>query len=219
MSVSILYISGQFLSIFNVDALIRFGGLLMISLMIYGNTGLFFGFFIPGGAVLFAAGIFAATGELHTNIFLICILLIASSVLGNLTGYWFGRKTGPSLYRRKDSGFFRRQYLIKTEEFYNRHGRLALIAGFFLPIIRTFSPIVAGMIGLKFRRFIAATAAGSAAWILSFVFAGYILGSRPWLKPWLKYIVIAAILFIALPLVLRIIKELRKPQEEKKEDD
>src|SRR6476661_7881597 len=100
MSVSILYISGQFLSIFNVDALIRFGGLLMISLMIYGNTGLFFGFFIPGGAVLFAAGIFAATGELHTNIFLICILLIASSVLGNLTGYWFGRKTGPSLYRR-----------------------------------------------------------------------------------------------------------------------
>ena len=186
----------------------------MICLMIYANTGLFFCFFIPGGAVLFAAGVFAATRELHTNIFLICILLITSCVLGNLTGYWFGRKTGPSLYRRKDSRFFRRQYLTRTEEFYAKRGRLALIAGFFLPIIRTFSPVVAGMIGLKFRRFIAATVAGSAAWILSFVFAGYILGSRPWLKPWLKYIVIAVILFITIPLAMRIIKEFRKPAKE-----
>jgi membrane-associated protein len=186
----------------------------MVCLVIYGNTGLFFCFFIPSGAVLFAAGIFSATGQLHTNIFLICLLLITSAVLGNLTGYWFGHKTGPSLYRRKDSRFFRRQYLIKTEEFYNKRGRLALMAAFFLPIIRTFSPIVAGMVGVKLRRFIAATVAGSTAWILIFVFAGYILGSRPWLKPWLKYMVIAVILFITIPLAIRIIKELRKPVKE-----
>ncbi|MFI5131884.1 MAG: DedA family protein [Chitinophagales bacterium] len=212
---SVFFVSTGFLSIFNIEDLIRYGGLLLVCLVVYANTGLFFCFFLPSGAVLFAAGVFAATGELHSNIFLICILLIASSVLGNLTGYWFGHKTGPSLYRRKDSRFFRRQYLVKTEEFYDKRGRLALIAAFFLPIIRTFSPIVAGIIGLKLQRFITTMVVGSTAWILSFVFAGYILGSRPWLKPWLKYIVIAVILFITIPLAVRIIKEFRKPGKEK----
>jgi len=216
---SILYIFYNFLSIFDVEALIRYGGLLMICLVVYGNTGLFFCFFVPSGAVLFAAGVFTATGELHNNIFFICALLILVSVLGNLTGYWFGRQAGPSLYRRKDSRFFRRQYLITTEEFYNKHGGVALLAGFFLPIIRTFSPIVAGMIGLKFRRFILATVAGSVIWILSFVLAGYFLGTRPLLKPWLKYIVIAFILIVTIPLIFRTIKELRKQGKENEAKD
>ena len=114
---SILYVSLQFLSVFNVEDLIRYGGLLMVCLVVYGNTGLFFCFFLPSGAVLFAAGVFAATGQLHENVFLISSLLITAAVLGNLTGYWFGRKAGLSLYRRKDSRFFRKQYLIRTEEF------------------------------------------------------------------------------------------------------
>ncbi len=207
------------LSIFDVEALIRYGGLLLICLVVYGNTGLFFCFFLPSGAVLFAAGVFVATGELLTNVFLICSLLILSSVLGNITGYWFGKQAGPSLYRRKDSRFYRRQYLIATEEFYKKHGGLALLAGFFLPIIRTFSPIVAGMVGLKFRRFIVAVFAGSVIWILSFVSAGYFLGSRPFLKPWLKYIVIGFILVVTVPLVVRIIRELRKGRKSKGLDE
>ncbi len=210
---SILYVSLQFLSVFNVEDLIRYGGLLMVCLVVYGNTGLFFCFFLPSGAVLFAAGVFAATGQLHENVFLISSLLITAAVLGNLTGYWFGRKAGLSLYRRKDSRFFRKQYLIRTEEFYSKRGKLALVAGFFLPIIRTFSPIIAGIIRMNFRRFIAAIAFGSIIWITSFVFAGYFLGSRPWLKPWLKYIVIAVILFITVPLVIRIVRELRKTRK------
>jgi membrane-associated protein len=208
------YISYPILSIFDMEALIRYGGLLMICLLVFATTGLFFCFFLPGGAVLFATGVFAATGQLHDNLFLICGLLIAVSVTGNITGYWFGHKTGPALYRRKDSRFFRRQYLVKTEEFYNKHGGLALVAAFFLPIIRSFSPVVAGIIRLKFRRFILATITGSVLWILSFVLAGYFMGSRPWLKPWLKYIVIAVILFVTLPLFIRIIKELKNPKKE-----
>jgi membrane-associated protein len=208
-----------FLSIFDVEALIRYGGLLIICLVVYANTGIFFCFFLPSGAVLFGAGVFVATGGLHYDIFTVCSLLTGVSVLGNLTGYWFGRKAGPALYRRKDSRFFRRQYLIKTEEFYNKHGVLALVAGFFLPVIRTFSPVLAGVTGMNFRRFILSIISGSVLWILSFVLAGYFMGSRPWLKPWLKYIVIAVILFITLPLVIRTIKELRKPEKENGEKD
>jgi membrane-associated protein len=211
---SILNTLYHLLSIFDVEALIMHGGLLMICLLIYGNTGLFFCFFLPSGAILFGAGVFVATGTLDYDIVTVWVLLIAAAVLGNLTGYWFGRKAGPSLYRRKDSRFFRRQYLIKTEEFYKKHGGLALIAGVFLPIIRTFSPIVAGVIGLKLQRFIIAIITGSFLWVSFFVITGYFMGNRPWLKPWIKYIVIAVVLFITVPLVIRMVKELRKPGKE-----
>jgi membrane-associated protein len=215
----LLFIFNNYLSIFDIEALIRYGGLLLICLVVFANTGLFFCFFIPSGAVLFAAGIFAATGQLADNLFIICSLLVLSSVTGNLAGYWFGRRAGPALYRKKDSRFFRRQYLYKTEDFYNRHGGIALMAAFFLPIIRTFSPVVAGIIGLNFRRFLAASFVGSFAWISSFVFAGYFVGSRPVLKPWLRYIVIAFILLVTVPVVIRIVKELRKSGNEKDVDE
>jgi membrane-associated protein len=193
-----------------VEALIKYGGLLLICLVVYATTGLFFCFFLPSGALLFVAGVFVATGKLVNNIFVICSLLILSSVLGNISGYWFGRQAGPSLYRRKDSRFFRRQYLIATEKFYEKYGGLASLAGFFIPVIRTFSPIVAGMTGMKFRRFFIATIAGSVVWILSFVFVGYYMGSRPLLRPWLKYIVLGFIIVVTVPLIVRTIKELGK---------
>ena len=174
------------LQVFDPESLIRYGGLLIVCLVVYGTTGLFFCFFIPVGAVLFAAGVFIATGGLHYSIYTVSGLLILASVLGNVTGYWFGRQTGPLLYNRKDSKFFRKQHLKTAEAFYNKYGWLALTAGLFLPIIRTFASIVAGMIRLDFRRFILLTFTGSVIWILSFVSAGYFIGSRPFLKPWLN---------------------------------
>lgn len=202
-------ILNQLLSIFDVESLIRYGGLVLVFFMVYGSTGLFFCFFIPTGAVLFTAGIFAATGGLHYDIFTICILLILASVLGNLTGYWFGWKTGPLLYKREDSKFYRKHHLTTAESFYRKHGWLALTVGLYLPIIRTFASIVAGMVGLNFRRFIMLTTTGSVVWILSFVLAGYFIGSRPLLKPWLKYIVIIFIVAVTIPLAIWIIKELK----------
>ncbi len=210
-------ISYDLLFAFNVESLIRYGGIAMLCLLVYGSTGLIICFFIPSGAVLFAAGIYTATGQLKENIFVICTLLILSSVLGNITGYWFGRTAGPPLYKRKDSRFFRKQYLVKTEEFYNKYGKIALIAGFFLPIIRTFSPVIAGIVRMNFRRFITATTAGSVVWVLAFVLAGYFIGSMPVLKPWLKYMVFGFILVVTVPLVIRIVRELRRT--EKKNDD
>lgn len=195
-------------SVFDADSLVRYGGLLIVIFVVFGSTGLFFCFFLPSGGVLFTAGVFVATGSLGNNIFTVCSLLVMASFLGNMAGYWFGMKAGPSLYRRKDSRFFRRAYLTATEEFYNRRGRTALVAGFFLPIIRTFSPILAGVIRLKIRRFIIFSFAGSVCWVLSFVLAGYVIGSMPFLKPWLKYIVGGFILIVTIPLLFRIIKKL-----------
>src|SRR6266480_2114779 len=101
IKISIIIILSSLLSIFDIESLIRYGGLLIVFLLVYGSTGLFFCFFIPTGAVLFTAGIFIATGGLHHDIFTVCSLLILASVFGNLTGYWFGWKAGPALYRRR----------------------------------------------------------------------------------------------------------------------
>ena len=181
--------------------------------MVFGSTGLFFCFFIPTGAVLFTAGVFAATGDLHYNVFEICSLLIIASIAGSLTGYWFGWKTGPLLYKRQESRFFKKQHLTTAESFYKKYGWMALILGMYLPLIRTFAPIVAGIVKLDFRKFILFTIAGSILCTLSFVSMGYYIGSRPYLKPWLNYIVMGFIIIVTVPLAIWLIKELKRIRE------
>jgi membrane-associated protein len=198
------------LSIFDIESLIRNGGLLAVFFLVYGTTGLFFCFFIPVGAVLFTAGIFIATGVLDYDIYTFCMLLITASVFGNLTGYWFGWKAGPLLYKRKDSRFFKKQHLTTADSFYKKYGWLALTLGLYLPIIRTFASIVAGIVRLNFRKFIVLVFSGSVVWIVSFVSAGYFIGSRPFLRPWLNYIVIAFLLAVTVPLIIWVIRELRQ---------
>jgi membrane-associated protein len=214
IQVDVLSIFICLLSVFDIEALIRNGGMIIVWLVVYASTGLFFCFFLPVGAVLFVAGVLAATGDLNYDIFTTCGLLIPASVLGNLTGYWFGWKAGPLLYRRKDSKLFKQRHLKTAELFYEKYGWLTLTLGLYLPIIRTFAPVVAGIIRLKFRRFIFLTVSGSVIWVLSFVLAGYFIGSRPFLKSWLKYIVIFFILFVTVPLIARTIKEFRKRRKE-----
>jgi len=213
----VIHMQQSLLKIFDPESLISHGGLLIVFLLVYASTGLFFCFFIPAGAILFTAGIYTATGGLQNDVFTVCSLLILASILGNLTGYWFGWKTGPLLYSRKDSRFFKKQHLKTAETFYNKYGWLALTVGLYLPIIRTFASIVAGIVRLSFRRFILLTVSGSAAWILSFVLAGYFIGSRPFLKPWLNYIVTGFILIVTIPLIIWMIKEFKKMRKENKE--
>ncbi|HJS56098.1 MAG TPA: DedA family protein, partial [Chitinophagaceae bacterium] len=215
----IIHILQNLLKIFDPESLISHGGLLIVFLLVYSSTGLFFCFFIPAGAILFTAGIYTATGGLQYDIFTVCSLLILASILGNLTGYWFGWKTGPLFYNRNDSRFFKKQHLKTAETFYNKYGWLALTIGLYLPIIRTFASIVAGIVRLNFRRFILLTVTGSAVWIWSFVSAGYFVGSRPFLKPWLNYIVISFILVVTIPLIAWMINEFRKMQKENKEKE
>ena len=203
-----------FISIFDIESLIRNGGMIIVWLVVYASTGLFFCFFLPVGAVLFVTGVLAVKGDVTYDVFTICILLIPAAILGNITGYWIGWRAGPLLYKRKDSKLFKQRHLKKAELFYEKYGWLTLTVGLYLPIIRTFAPLVAGIIRLKFRRFIFLTVVGSITWVLSFVLAGYFIGSRPYLKPWLTYIIIFFILFVTVPLVINIIKQFRKPAKE-----
>jgi membrane-associated protein len=194
----------------DAESLIKYGGLLLMFFFVFASTGLFFCFFLPSGAVLFAAGVLTATGDLTYSVFIVCLLLTAAAFLGNCAGYGFGWKAGQLLYSRKDSRFFKKQHLVAAENFYKKWGTLALTAGYFLPIIRSFAPVVAGMIKMKLQRFVLLSIAGAAVWILSFVLAGYFIGSRPFLKPYLKYIVIGFILVVTVPLVFRIVRELKQ---------
>jgi membrane-associated protein len=203
-----------FLSVFDLESLIRYGGLLVIFLAVYGQTGVFFCFFLPSGGLMFTAGVFVATGSLHYDLFTICSLLTFASMLGNITGYWFGKKTGPLLYKRQDSKFFKQAHLKAAENFYKKHGGLALAVGLVLPITRTFSPIVAGMVNLNFKRFLLFTFIGSVLWVSAFVSAGFLIASMPFLKPYLKYIIIGIVITVTIPVVIRIIREFRKARQE-----
>jgi len=199
--------------IFDPESLIRYGGLVIMFLIVYGQTGLFFCFFLPSGAVLFTAGVFVATSDLQYSIFTVCSILILAAFSGNVTGYWFGRMAGPLFYNRKESRFFKKEHLKVAETFYYKHGGVALMAGLFFPIIRTFAPIVAGILKVNFRRFILFTLAGSILWISSFISAGFLLGSMPALKPYLKYLIILIILIVTTPVVIGIIKKFKKRAE------
>lgn len=194
----------------NAESLISYGGLLIVILSVFGQTGLFFCFFLPSGGLMFTAGVLTANGNFNYNILVVCALCAVAAIAGNVTGYWIGRKTGHLLKNKKDSGIFRRQYLVSAEAFYKKYGATALTAGIFLPLIRTFAPIVAGMIGLDFRRFLLFVTIGSIAYGFSFVLAGYLIGSMPFLKPYLKYFIIVIIVTVTIPVVIRIVKEFRK---------
>jgi len=195
---------------FDAQALIEYGGLFVVFLAIYGQTGLFFCFFIPSGAFMFAAGAMIAAGHLDYGLMTAGCWLVTAAILGNLTGYYFGRKAGPLLYNRPDSRFFKKEHIAAAERFYDRYGRRALTFGLFLPIVRTFAPIVAGMIRLNISRFLLSVTLGSVLWVFSFLAAGYVIGSRPMLKPYLNYIVLGIVVVVSIPVVLKIFKALKK---------
>lgn len=195
----------------DAEALLRMGGILLVCLLVFASVGMFFCFFLPIGGVLFTVGILTATGALQYSIQMVCSLLIFSSFFGSLVGYGIGRSTGNYFYTRKDSRFFRRSYLDSTEIFYNKHGAIAIMGGYFLPVIRAFTPVLAGIIKVKFTRFFCFSLVGSIVFIGIFVLTGYLVGSLPFLKPWLKYIVAGFILIVTIPLFIKIIRQLKKP--------
>ncbi len=206
---------GYLLSVFDAETMIGYGGLLILFLAVYAQTGLFFCFFVPSGAFLFTGGMFVATGALQYNLITVCSSLVIASVLGCFTGYWFGLKTGPLLFKRKDSRFFKLKHLRAAESFYKKYGQLALTVGLLFPITRTFAPIVAGIIRMKFSRFIPLVFIGSVLWILVYVLARYLIGSIPGIKEYLIYVMTAIILAVTIPVVIQIIREFKKLEKEK----
>jgi len=163
----------------------------------------FFGFFLPGDYLLFMAGLLCSSGMIDVSPLILVLSLITAGVLGNFTGYWFGYRTGPVLFNRNDSLFFKKRYIVIAEEFYARYGGMALILGRFFPIIRTFAPIFAGVVKVDIKKFTLYNLIGSVAWVCTFTLGGFFLGKRyPQIKDYLEYVVLGMIIVTTIPLLV-----------------
>ena len=173
------------------------------------ESGVFFGFFLPGASMLFTAGLLASQG--FFNIWILIPLLTLAAILGDNVGYWFGKKVGVTLFFRQDSRFFKHEYLEKAKAFYDKHGAQTIFLARFLPIVRTFAPILAGITQMNYRVFFIYNILGAIVWGAGVTFAGYYLGVRmPYIEQYLMWIVLGIIIVTTLP----ILWELRKPKPE-----
>jgi membrane-associated protein len=215
--ISFLYVVYEnLLSVFNPEEIVRYGGLLIIFFAVYAQTGLFFCFFLPSSAFLFVGGMFIATGQLQHDLAFVCSCLTIAAVAGCFTGYWFGRKTGPMLYKRQDSKFFKQQHLRTAEYLFKKYGHLALTVGLLFPILRTFTPIIAGIIRMNVKRFALLIFIGSLLWAPPLVTAGYLIGSVPAFKEYLHYIMFTIIVAFTIPAIVRVAKEFKNAEKELK---
>ncbi|TAF45636.1 MAG: DedA family protein [Sphingobacteriales bacterium] len=193
-----------------VDAqqIIHEGGFYLILFVIFAETGLFFGFFLPGDYLLFLAGLFVATHKINTDIITLVIGTIIAATAGNFVGYYFGYKTGPLLFKKEDSLFFKKKYIRMAEVYYNKQGSFALIMGRFIPIVRTFAPIIAGVVKLSLRRFTVYNILGAVLWVASLTLLGYFLGKEfeKQVNDYLTYIIVGFIIITSFPLIWSFVK-------------
>ena len=190
------------------QSIIQYGGLALLLFIIFAETGLFFGFFLPGDSLLFVAGLMSGSTLFDVDIVTLNLSIIAAGILGNFVGYYFGKKTGPVLFKRDDSLFFKKKHVNAAKSFYDRYGGMALILGRFIPIIRTFVPIMAGVVSIDFKKFVLYNIVGCVTWVVSMTLSGYFLGRMfPSLQENLEYIVIIIIAVSMIPVVLTYLKE------------
>jgi membrane-associated protein len=198
-----------------VQAIVRVGGLPTITAIIFAETGLLVGFFLPGDSLLFTAGIFCTksnpTGVPLLNIVTLNILVVAAAIIGDTVGYWIGAKAGPKIFTREQSLFFNKQHLLRTKAFYERHGGKTIIIARFLPIFRTFAPVVAGVGKMGYRRFVAFNVFGGIGWVLSMTLAGYTLGKIfPGITKRLDMIIVGIVVVSLLPALISWLLNRRK---------
>ncbi len=197
----------SFQQLMDPEYLLSHGGFYIVVLIVFAETGLFFGFFLPGDYLLFLAGLFCALGKIDVDITTMYLGILAAGVLGNFAGYWFGHRTGPVLFKRKDSFLFKRKYVIMAEEFYQKYGGTALIIGRFVPIIRTFAPIFAGVVKLNFRKFVIYNIIGAFLWASLLTLTGYFLGVKfPAIINYVEYIIVGLIVIAFLPIAIALLK-------------
>lgn len=198
---------------------IEHGGLWLILFVVFAETGLFAGFFLPGDSLLFVAGIYSTnlanefipTGNEVFDLLLIMLLISAAGIIGNSTGYWFGKKVGPAMYQWNENMFFKQRYLQQAHEFYEKHGGGAIIVARFIPIVRTFAPIVAGIVQMDRKKFTFFNVIGCVAWVGSMLFAGHFL--QKWilaqfqfdLKDHLEVIVLGIVAVTTAPVIMKLV--------------
>jgi len=192
----------------NPESIIKYGGLYLLLFVVFAETGLFVGFFLPGDSLLFTAGLLCSTGILKVHPALLVTLIIIAAVAGNMVGYSFGKRVGVLLFKRKSGLFFRHEHLVAADEFYKKYGRKTIILSRFLPIVRTFAPIVAGIVKLEYYKFFLYSLVGALFWVNILVLTGYFMGEYvPNTKEYLEYIVIFLIVITAIPFIYNSIKK------------
>ncbi|MCQ4034575.1 DedA family protein [Kaistella montana] len=212
----------------NPEFYINNGGFWLILFIIFAETGLFVGFFLPGDSLLFVSGIYAvtiitetfgSTGNDFLDTTILATAVAIAAVLGNEVGYWFGRKAGPALYKREDSFLFKKKYLFQAHDFFEQHGALAVIMARFLPVVRTFTPIVAGIVKMDKTRFLIDNIIGAFLWSFSLIFAGHYLDKLFQdqfgidLKSHLEMIIIIIVLITTVPIIVKFFFGKKKEEE------
>jgi membrane-associated protein len=200
-------------SVEGLKTLIEWGGLTGLIAIIFAETGLLIGFFLPGDTLLFTAGMLsAATGRPPIGLMLIALSIAA--IVGDSVGYAIGRKTGPALYSRPNSRFFKQEHLQRAKAFYERWGGITIVLARFVPVVRTFAPMVAGIAGMRYRRFVFYNIAGGILWIVSVTLVGYFFGQIPFVQKHLEKIILGAIAAhaVLVPTVIALMKRFRGPK-------
>ena len=202
----------------NPEFYIKMGGFWLILFIIFAETGLFVGFFLLGDSLLFVSGIYAveivdqaigSTGSDFLDTTILATAIAIAAIIGNEVGYWFGRKTGPALYKKEDTFLFKKKYLFQAHDFFEEHGALAVIMARFLPVVRTFTPIVAGIVKMDKTRFLIDNIIGAFLWSFSLIFAGHYLDRLFMdqfgidLKSHLEMIIIIIVLITTVPIIVK----------------
>jgi len=183
--------------------LVRWGGYVALVAIVFTETGLLIGFFLPGDSLLITAGLVAATGVLDPV--WLTVLLSIAAIVGDSVGYAIGYRTGPRIFKRDDSRWFSRQHLIRTREFYERHGGKTIILARFIPIIRTFAPVVAGVGRMDYRKFLAYNVLGGIGWVTSMVWAGYLLGQTiPDIGRYIHVVIVIVVVLSVIPIGIEV---------------
>jgi membrane-associated protein len=203
------FIRNAFHLLTDVQGIVEWGGVLMVCAIVFVETGLFVGFFLPGDSLLVTAGIFASRAHLNLPMMLVFVSLCA--IAGDQLNYWIGRKAGEALYRRGDSFFFRRKHLQRAHDFYEKYGGKTVILARFVPIVRTFAPAVAGAARMKYRRYLAYDVMGGVLWVWSMILAGYFLSRAvPGITKNIHLVIVVVILLSILPAVIEIVRNRRR---------
>ncbi len=187
-----------------LEEIVMWGGYAGLFLIVFSETGLLIGFFLPGDSMLVTAGLLIASGRVPMDITLLIVLLCIAAVSGDATGYWIGLKTGHALYNKAQSRFFRRDHLLKTKEFYEKYGGITIILARFMPFARTFAPVVAGIGEMTYRRFALFNIVGGVGWVVSMTLIGFYLGRMiPGIEHHIEYIIAIVILASIFPLIIK----------------
>ena len=194
-----------FQQIYDVKSLVMWAGYVGLLAIIFAETGLLIGFFFPGDSLLVTAGLFASTGDF--NIIFLNLLLIPAAILGNAAGYWIGYKSGPKLFTREQSLLFRKDYLIKTKNFYDKHGGSTIILTRFVPFFRTFAPIVAGIGQMKYSKFLFYNIFSAVLWVGSMTLVGFYMGRMiPDIDKHIEKVIVIIVILSLLPAIIKYLK-------------